>query len=58
MPTTWNASAPRTASCFCITMIVDTAAFDPAGNDDDFRTLLARIDAMRGPKEFIKLATR
>ena len=40
------------------TMIVDTAAFDPAGNDDDFRTLLARIDAMRGPKEFIKLATR
>jgi hypothetical protein len=39
-------------------LIVDTAAFDPAGNDDDFRTLLARIDAMRGPKEFIKLATR
>ncbi|WP_197338536.1 deoxynucleoside kinase [Ralstonia solanacearum] len=40
------------------TLIVDTAAFDPAGNDDDFRTLLTRIDAMRGPKEFIKLATR
>ena len=40
------------------TLIVDTAAFDPAGHDDDFRTLLARIDAMRGPKEFIKLATR
>jgi deoxyadenosine/deoxycytidine kinase len=39
-------------------LIVDTAAFDPSGNDDDFRTLLARIDAMRGPKEFIKLATR
>ncbi|MDF3839601.1 deoxynucleoside kinase [Cupriavidus basilensis] len=37
-------------------MIVDTAHFSPVDNDGDFRTLLSRIENMRGRKAFLNLA--
>jgi deoxyadenosine/deoxycytidine kinase len=37
-------------------LIVDTAHFNPVDNDADFRTLLARIESMRGRKSFLNLA--
>lgn len=37
-------------------LIVDTDHFNPVDNDDDFRTLLTRIDNMRGRKAFLNLA--
>ncbi|EHP43318.1 deoxynucleoside kinase [Cupriavidus basilensis OR16] len=37
-------------------MIVDTAHFSPVDNDADFRTLLSRIENMRGRKAFLNLA--
>jgi len=37
-------------------MIVDTAHFNPVDNDDDFRTLLTRIENMRGRRAFLNLA--
>lgn len=37
-------------------LIVDTAHFNPVDNDDDFRTLLSRIEDMRGRKAFLNLA--
>jgi deoxyguanosine kinase len=37
-------------------LIVDTALFNPVDNDLDFRTLLTRIDTMRGRKAFLNLA--
>jgi deoxyadenosine/deoxycytidine kinase len=37
-------------------LIVDTAHFNPIDSDDDFRTLLERIEAMRGRKAFLNLA--
>jgi len=37
-------------------MIVDTAHFNPVDNDVDFRTLLTRIETMRGRKAFLNLA--
>ena len=37
-------------------MIVDTAHFNPVDNDGDFRTLLSRIEDMRGRKAFLNLA--
>lgn len=39
-------------------LIVDTAHFNPVDNDDDFRTLLSRIENMRGRKAFLNLAAR
>ena len=37
-------------------LIVDTARFNPVDNDGDFRTLLSRIENMRGRKAFLNLA--
>lgn len=37
-------------------LIVDTAHFNPVDNDDDFRTLLSRIENMRGRRAFLNLA--
>ncbi len=37
-------------------LIVDTAHFNPVDNDSDFRTLLSRIENMRGRKAFLNLA--
>lgn len=37
-------------------LIVDTAHFNPVDNDVDFRTLLTRIENMRGRKAFLNLA--
>ncbi|KWR91011.1 deoxynucleoside kinase [Cupriavidus sp. IDO] len=37
-------------------LIVDTAHFNPVDNDGDFRTLLSRIENMRGRKAFLNLA--
>ena len=37
-------------------LVVDTAHFNPVDNDDDFRTLLSRIENMRGRKAFLNLA--
>ena len=37
-------------------LIVDTAHFNPVDNDGDFRTLLSRIETMRGRKAFLNLA--
>lgn len=37
-------------------LIVDTARFNPVDNDVDFRTLLTRIENMRGRKAFLNLA--
>ncbi|RZT41188.1 deoxynucleoside kinase [Cupriavidus agavae] len=37
-------------------MIVDTAHFNPVDNDGDFRTLLSRIETMRGRRAFLNLA--
>ena len=39
-------------------LIVDTAHFNPVDNDGDFRTLLSRIENMRGRKAFLNLAAR
>lgn len=39
-------------------LIVDTAHFNPVDNDDDFRTLLSRIENMRGRRAFLNLAAR
>ena len=37
-------------------LIVDTAHFNPVDNDGDFRTLLTRIENMRGRRAFLNLA--
>ncbi|WP_454764892.1 deoxynucleoside kinase [Cupriavidus campinensis] len=37
-------------------LIVDTARFNPVDNDGDFRTLLSRIENMRGRKAFLNLS--
>jgi len=37
-------------------LIVNTAHFNPVDNDVDFRTLLSRIENMRGRKAFLNLA--
>ncbi|WP_354686856.1 deoxynucleoside kinase [Cupriavidus necator] len=37
-------------------LVVDTAHFNPVDNEDDFRTLLSRIETMRGRKAFLNLA--
>lgn len=37
-------------------LIVDTAHFNPVDNDGDFRTLLSRIENMRGRRAFLNLA--
>jgi deoxyadenosine/deoxycytidine kinase len=37
-------------------LVIDTAHFNPVDNDDDFRTLLSRIESMRGRKAFLNLA--
>lgn len=37
-------------------LIVDTAHFNPVDNDGDFRTLLTRVETMRGRKAFLNLA--
>ncbi|CAG9178752.1 deoxynucleoside kinase [Cupriavidus pampae] len=39
-------------------MIVDTAHFNPVDNDDDFRTLVSRIETMRGRRAFLNFAAR
>ncbi|TXI82653.1 MULTISPECIES: deoxynucleoside kinase [unclassified Cupriavidus] len=39
-------------------MIVDTAHFNPVDNDGDFRTLVSRIETMRGRRAFLNFAAR